>query len=243
MTTTSSTIKVVTSQVPSTITDPNSIPSCDKSTRQGCERERAWEHENWLGKNTFNVYTNTHNRINLLTLIDSGASDHCFANKSLFTTLTPLKEPTSGMSAGKGSIFRIIGEGYVEFDTEINGVKKHIMIDNILYTPELQSNLISVSKLGAKGATVTFNAENAIVKLQNGTEIMSAIRLGQLYAVNVSNLDTDVFTTQSKGKSVPFNTWYHQFAHAGVETICTMILNNLVDELDIDGKPIMEGQC
>jgi len=41
MTTTSLTIKVVTSQVPSTITDPNSIPSCDKSTRQGCERERA----------------------------------------------------------------------------------------------------------------------------------------------------------------------------------------------------------
>jgi len=69
------------------------------------------------------------------------------------------------------------------------------MINNVLYTSELRSNLISVLKLGAKGATVTFNIKNAIIKLQDRTEIMLAIRLGQLYAVNISNLNTDVFTT------------------------------------------------
>ena len=69
------------------------------------------------------------------------------------------------------------------------------MINNVLYTSELRSNLISVLKLGAKRATVTFNIKNAIIKLQDRTEIMLAIRLGQLYAVNISNLNTDVFTT------------------------------------------------
>ena len=48
-------IKVIASQAPNTIADPNFIPSCIKSTRGGCKRERAQEHENWLGKNILNV--------------------------------------------------------------------------------------------------------------------------------------------------------------------------------------------
>jgi hypothetical protein len=99
----------------------------------------------------------------IITLLDSGASDHCFAEKELFATYCQINPPRTGHSAGKDSTFTIEGSGTVELLMEDQGTITKVSLANSLHTPNLHSNLISVSKLVSKGASVSFEGERAIV--------------------------------------------------------------------------------
>jgi len=89
-------------------------------------------------------------------LIDSGASDHCFANKFFFISYSPLNQDISGLSAGINSTFNILGRETVKFKTKVEGILRSITLDNTMYTLDLQLNLISVSRLLEKGVDVIF---------------------------------------------------------------------------------------
>jgi len=49
------------------------------------------------------------------TLIDFGASNHCFADKLMFSFYTPFKKPLEGLSVGKGLVFSIVGKEDIKF--------------------------------------------------------------------------------------------------------------------------------
>ena len=128
----------------------------------------------------------------------SSASDHYFTDKTLFKKYTSLPQ---AMCVGKGSTFDIMGKGTVEFSTTENGINGNISINDVLYTPSLRSNLISVSKLCSEGTSVIFvifEGGLASVKLQNGTEVMTAVRSGRLYAVDVSMPTANAFAMELK---------------------------------------------
>ena len=131
----------------------------------------------------------------VLTLLDSGASDHCFTDRALFTTYTPLSQATPGLGAGRDSTFQIVGRGNVKFESVIDGEVKKITLNDVLHTPGLRSNLISVSKLSEKGANVFFNNRFAFVTVKNGINIITVTRLGQLYVVDMNKGLASAFTT------------------------------------------------
>lgn len=130
-------------------------------------------------------------------MIDSGASDHCFVKRSFFASYSTLDNPPMGLSAGKESTFEITGKGKVEFLTNINDVQRKITFNNVLHTPGLRSNLISVSKLNSKGLYMTFGRDKAQVKTLDGKIVFSAIYFGQLYAVDVNKSITSTFIAQT----------------------------------------------
>ena len=76
-------------------------------------------------------------KTNIPTLIDSGASDHCFAERSMFISYTPLDVAATRLSAGKDSTFGIIGRGTVGFVSIVNGQQKKITLDDALHTLDL----------------------------------------------------------------------------------------------------------
>jgi len=113
------------------------------------------------------------------------------------------------MSAGKDSTFDIIGKRKVEFETSVDGKTRRVSIDGVLYTPNLRSNLISVSQLGTKVIDVFFKGGNkALVLTSKGEIIMTATKFGQLYTVDVNRALTDIFITQSKWQAVSFDIWH-----------------------------------
>jgi len=130
--------------------------------------------------------------------IVSSASDHCFTDKTLFKEYTPLSQAATGLCAGKGSTFDIMGKGTVEFSTTANGISRNISINNALYTPSLRCNMISVSKLCSEGTSVVFGGGLASVKLQNGIEVMTAVMTGRLYAVDISMPTANAFAMELK---------------------------------------------
>jgi len=114
------------------------------------------------------------NESTALALIDSRASDHCFIDKASFITITYMHQPNMGLAASRESTFSIAGEGKAKIETNVNGITRAITFNDALYTPELRSNLISVSRLVGKGAKVHFDEHEAQVKSIDGTTIMMA---------------------------------------------------------------------
>jgi len=49
-----------------------------------------------------------------------------------------------GLLTNKGATFSIIGKGNVKIITDINGIRRKVKFENVLYTPDMRSNLISV---------------------------------------------------------------------------------------------------
>jgi len=66
-----------------------------------------------------------------------------------------------GLAATKESIFNVTGKRKAKIKTYINGTNRNITFEDALYTPELYSNLISVSKLAEKGVKVEFDQHEA----------------------------------------------------------------------------------
>ena len=94
-------------------------------------------------------------------LIDFGASDYCFVNRESFISLTLLYQPTMGLAATKESIFNVTGKKKAKIETCINGTNRNITFENVLHTPELCSNLISISRLAEKGVKIEFDQHKA----------------------------------------------------------------------------------
>jgi len=143
----------------------------------------------------------------ILTLLDSGVSDHCFITKSWFSSYNMISSSQRGNSARKDSTFTIDSTGVAEFSTTIDGIASRIKMNDVLHTPQLRSNLISVSKLVEKGMTVAFEGETARVKRPDGVTILVAVKRGGLYIVaadNIVNGTSKVNTFQTKRKAMTF---------------------------------------
>lgn len=176
-----------------------------------------------------------------ITLLDSGASDHCFVERGQFESYERLDPPRTGHSAGKGSTFNIMGVGVASFLTNTNGSMLKINMDGALHTPNLRSNLLSVSKLVSKGASVSFQHDMAFVYDSKERKVLTAIRKDGLYVVDAHNPVANVI--QAKGKAVPFDIWHRRLAHTSIETISRMNRESLVGGLNPSGEAKLDAMC
>jgi len=126
----------------------------------------------------------------------------------MFSSYTPLVNPLEGLSVDEESVFSIIGKGDVKFQTYINGRARNIILEDVLHTPELRFNLISVSKLEMKGTVVIFKNEKAIVELADGSRVLSVVKSGSMYIVKIVQLSPEAFIAQSNQNPTSFNTWH-----------------------------------
>jgi len=87
-----------------------------------------------------------------LIYLNSGANNHCFANDIDFSTYTIFSILQYGQAAMKNSKFCIIGKGIVRKTFSLpNGQTVTITFHNVLYTPEFDTNLVSINYLNEKG--------------------------------------------------------------------------------------------
>jgi len=158
--------KVLQSSPLSIITVPNNTPSTsfDETTNQGHDVQGVQVNSSRPGKDPIILSTSRENKPEMLTFIDSSATNHCFVDRTIFTTYVLFEKPLASLSAG--SSFDIVGKGSISFSTTIDEVIRIININNVLHTLSFQSNLISMLKLIDKGANVNFNKNGTVIKLQ-----------------------------------------------------------------------------
>jgi len=227
--------EVLTSLLPYTtyLSNDTLIPSNNNTTDSVHGLSEVCIGRRWTGEDVIIQHTDTDYPLDRLTLIDSGTSDHCFADKSLFTTYKALEQPLVGLSANKGAMFSIIGKGNIEIITDIKDIRRKVKFENMLHIPEMRSNLISLLRLEDKGAHFEIGGGKVLVKSPEGENIMMGAHFGWLYAVSVYNPNVTAFAAHSKHKAVNFDTWHRRLVHANADTIWTMFLKRLVDGLNI----------
>nr|KYP49035.1 hypothetical protein KK1_029238 [Cajanus cajan] len=94
-------------------------------------------------------------------ILDSGASDHITSNKSMFSTMSPLKSPHL-ITLADGSRIAPKGIGQVSLSPSLH-------LNSVLFIPNCPFNLISLSQLTKSlNCSVTFNAESFVIQ-ERGT--------------------------------------------------------------------------
>lgn len=123
--------------------------------------------------------------------LDSGASSHMTNNKQL---LTDFNDKVSGMvSVADGRQLKIKGRGEVQLIPNYTE-DKEIRLENVLYVPEPDSNLLSISSITKKGCQVNFS-DNAC-EIKKGNNVLLAARLGgKLYKMEETH---KAYTVQVK---------------------------------------------
>ena len=101
----------------------------------------------WLANNLIIFRTEINILNNILILIDSGANNHYFTDRSLLILYTPYKPLKIDLLANRNSIFVIVERKSVKFLTELDRTTQIVTLNDILHTFNLCSSLISVSKL------------------------------------------------------------------------------------------------
>ena len=124
-----------------------------------------------------NTYMGVEDKVDsIATVIDSGVTDHCFADFLAFTEYEKFNVPLTGRTAEKGTSFMIMGQGTVKMAIKVeNGGVIDLTLWNVLYTPELHSNLILIPKVCGLGLDVQFGEKEVVVKFSSGCTAICSI--------------------------------------------------------------------
>jgi len=124
-----------------------------------------------------NTYMGVEDKVDgIAMVIDSGVTDHCFADFLAFTEYEKFNIPLTGRTAEKGTSFMITGQETVKMAIKVeNGRVIDLTFWNILHTPELHSNLILIPKVCGLGLDVQFGEKEVVVKFSSGCTAICSI--------------------------------------------------------------------
>lgn len=173
------------------------------------------------------------------TFKDSGATDHCYVRREDFTTYStiPIRH---GKAAKRGTQFSIVGIGSVTKILPVEGRLVSMTFTNVLHTPDLSANLISVSRLDSMGCTTTFGGGKFVVRDKNGKSCLEGQMVNRMYMVNEGG--SAAMAARSHEKPTTLETWHRRFGHAGITGIKRLETKSLVDGLKITDTTL-HGMC
>lgn len=183
--------------------------------------------------------TDTPVSIPALTVVDSGATEHCFRARDDFVEYHPV-ESREG-NAAEGSKFRILATGTVRKLVTYHGQQREILFEAI-YTPDIRANLISVSKLDARGYAVLFENGCAVFRRPDGSAVLERVLRGGMYVVDFNTAATNVWTARSRNVPVNKATWHRRLGHIGNTGLETLITGDHVEGLNVRAGE-MNGIC
>jgi len=172
--------------------------------------------------------------------IDSGASHHICNNKDMFEDFKP-KNGTEMMTVANGYKCKILGEGNIkESIIQSNGKLRTIKIDNVLYIPDMNKNLISIAKL-KKGNTTLFDGNKVSIKNKDTGEVLTIGELKNgLYWLKTPRNKFHGYTTSIKNEDI--SLWHQRLGHISTKVMKTAIDNNMLANINIKNYD-MDKMC
>lgn len=159
--------------------------------------------------------------------MDSGATCHMLNNQNLFPSMKKSYPRTVTIGDGSKLSSNKCGTGFITFSVD-GGGNRSLQLDNVLYVPALETNLISYSALDKKGYSLRFESEKCTV-MRNGERICTAYIEGGLYVVRSTHVDAIAHVSQSPTESEEM--WHRRFGHVYLRTIKAMERDGTVSGL------------
>ncbi len=119
-------------------------------------------------------------------VLDSRASDHMVCDEDLLDEKRNLEEPIKVSIAKEGDHITATEKGSVKLMSQVGLNKvRNLKLYNVLFIPNLKTNLLSVRKFESAGLKVVF--ENGCVHIfeKSGDVFLKGMRLNNLYYLDV----------------------------------------------------------
>lgn len=139
-------------------------------------------------------------------VIDSGATDHFVTDHKNFESHTELEPPIQVRTAHKRQPIFATKMGIVRITTNTG---LNMILDNVLYSPDVSENLLSVKKLQRSGFEISFKPDgsthiqkngNLLIKYNNGESLPTLNSKTRVHA-NICNSKSD------------FDIWHKRLGH------------------------------
>jgi hypothetical protein len=183
----------------------------------------------WTAGSTTNLSINSRT-----WLVDSGATSHMTWNLDLFTTFLEMNPPIQ-VTIANGTTIPCYGVGTVELHQDNPQLPDAITLQNARYMPDLNTNLLSVSKLEDRGIYVA-SRPGFLDLIRNGKTLATAQRNGGSYVLELGSGNHQkeaafaVKDSKAKAKATAKDkvvTW--EIIHARLAHVADHFIANLPD--------------
>ena len=176
--------------------------------------------------------------------VDSGASDHFSPHKNLFESYRDLKEPIEIITSKNGTTAHGVGVGVITVEAVAESKVNTLKI-NALYTPDMDSNLLSLGTLLDKGYEISMKPRTGTKIYKNGVLVADTIREGRLFRLKtVQHLGAKAkVKDKEKKKEIKIegiNIWHQRMAHLGEQNVRK--LQSMADGIRVNPKTTL-GVC
>ncbi|CAG9131792.1 unnamed protein product [Plutella xylostella] len=181
--------------------------------------------------NAFMVMNSNKQVLQFKWLVDSGASQHMCRDRNLFTTFQQTLDNKT-VIVGNGEEISALGCGQVAVQVYDGFGWVKTTIDNVLFVPELKTNLFSVKCATERGYVVKMD-NNWCKFYKENTVCAVASRSGDMYYMVMRYQSEIAYVTEVK---CGLKEWHEKLAHQNLQYVRMVLKNNNIEVKDSDFK-------
>ncbi|PIL28794.1 transcription factor [Ganoderma sinense ZZ0214-1] len=179
-----------------------------------------------------------------IDLYDSGASHHMSPHRQDFASLSETKMT---LNAANQQTFRAEGVGEMVIPVP-NGTTAdtNIRLKDVLYTPEVGYNLISVGRIDDAGYSTTFSDGHCVIVDPEGSTVGKIPKTGGLYLVRRERIDdagAPAGAAASKVEVLTEMEAHRRFAHIPIRAIRELVARGFITGVKLVPSPDSETQA
>ena len=154
-------------------------------------------------------------------LLDSGCTNHMSPNLEMFRNLD--KGCVTKVRAGNGELLEVKGRGVAAIQT-ISGIK---LLENVLYVPEIEHNLMSVGQLVDDGFSLLFEDDLCVVKDGNAVELLIVAMKNRSFPLYLNESSHVAYTSVIEKSSLI----HKRLGHCSYSTLREIIRHGLIEDM------------
>ena len=160
-------------------------------------------------------------------IIDSGATQHMTFERARLSNYKEFKKPCV-VNLGDSRSILAYGKGTYHVTAAVGDHTQNISLQEVLYLPELDKNLLSVNAMVRRGATVTFKDDKCEISRDSKILAMGEIQ-GKLYTLKIVKEHVNIAKQQPDADKY---LWHCRFGHLGMNNVNKLIEGNMVNGMD-----------
>ena len=161
--------------------------------------------------------------------VDSGATKHMCSNQDAFSKLMLITPEPVYM--GNNAIVEAVGVGEVPVTMVVEGEELKGHLTNVLYVPELATNLVSVKQIVAKGMQVNFAKNRCNIISAEGKVLGKAQLDGKLYKLQTAETTGHIAASAISSPALEAKRWHERFGHIGMQSLQQLACKEMVTGL------------
>ena len=151
-------------------------------------------------------------------IIDSGASKHMTFNRDVLRYYQEFETPEP-VGLGDGRTVSALGTGKVKFISYLPNNRKVVgWMDNVLYVPQLASNLFSVRATTTNGNTVSFGSK-CWIRNSKRSLVCTGSQAGKLYKLNGEIIKSVKERANIVRDNEKIDLWHRRLAHVNIRQL------------------------